>query len=106
MAASEKMTVFAKLTAQPGGRAALAEAIDAMFDQVETEDGCEIYSLHEDLADADVLWFFELYTDGEALAEHGRSEAMGRAMTEWGGLLAAAPDIVLAAPARAKGLTI
>jgi quinol monooxygenase YgiN len=106
MSATEKMVIVAKLTAKGGRRDDLVAAFGEMFTQVESEGGTEVYVLHEDLADADVLWVYELYTDGDAATAHGQSEVMGRAMTEWGDLLGAAPEINMATPVQAKGLAI
>ncbi|CAN5641582.1 hypothetical protein BH20ACT2_BH20ACT2_14790 [soil metagenome] len=103
---TDKMAVFAKLTAKPGGRDAMLSALELMFERVATEPGTEVYALHADLADDDVCWFYELYTDGDAATAHGSSDAMKRAMTDWGDLLAGRPEITLVAPTRAKGLDL
>ncbi|MEM9036754.1 MAG: antibiotic biosynthesis monooxygenase [Actinomycetota bacterium] len=102
-----KVAIIAKLTAAEGKRddlvAALTEhAVAAVAD----EPGCEIYAPHADTGDEVTVWFYELYTDGDALAAHGKTEgfaAMGAAL---GGLLAGAPEIHVLDPIVAKGLEL
>ncbi len=103
---SAKMALFAKLTTHPGRREDLIAAFDDMFAQVASEPGTELYTLHRDLGEEDAVWMYELYTDAGAATAHGQSEAMRRATGEWGELLAAPPEIVFAAPVRAKGLAL
>lgn len=100
-----KMAVIAKLTAKEGKRAELVAAFEAMFTAVNDEAGTEIYALHEDLADADSVWFYELYTDGDATTAHSQSDTMKAAGATLAGLLAGRPELHLLNPLRAKGVT-
>ena len=104
-AAMAKVAIFAKLVAHPGKRDEAAVALEQMFEQVEQEDGTEQYVLHEDLGDENVLWFYELYTHGDAAAEHGASDAMKATFTALGDLVADT-EIVMAEPTRAKGVDL
>ncbi len=45
-----------------------------MLDVVESEFGTLTYILHTDNGEEDVLWFYELYTDGDAMAAHSASD--------------------------------
>jgi len=72
-----KVALIAKITAKDGQRDALRDAFASTgMANAAAEPGTEVYALNEDANDANVLWFYELYTDGEALAAHGGSEAM------------------------------
>jgi quinol monooxygenase YgiN len=78
-----------------------------MFPQVETEEGTELYVLHEDIGDANVVWFYELYTDMDALGAHSGSEAMGALMGSLGGDLVGAPPVLsIVSPINAKGVDL
>lgn len=101
-----KVAVVAKLTAKDGQRSELVKAFDGMFDAVEAEPETEIYVLHEDAGDPNVVWFFELYADQDALSAHSTSDAMKAAGPVLGGLLAGRPEIFLMHPVRAKGVAV
>lgn len=102
-----KVAVIAKLTAVDGKRAEVVAALgEHAVAAVADEPGCEIYAPHVDTGDEVTVWFYELYTDGDALAAHGRTDgfaAMGAAL---GGLLAAPPEIHVLDPIVAKGLQL
>lgn len=104
MSQSEKVAVIAKLTANPGQRSELATAVQGALASVQDEAGTEYYILHEDAADENVLWMYELYTDQAALITHGSSEAlkaMGMASRPFA---AARPEIIFLKPVAGKGL--
>jgi quinol monooxygenase YgiN len=99
-----KTAVIAKITCAAGKRDEVAAALDAMFTQVDQEPGTEVYVLHDDLGNPDVLWFYELYTDGDALQAHSTSPAMMELFGTFGGdLMGAPPEITLMTTRRAKG---
>ena len=99
-----KVAMVAKMTAAPGKRDELVEALGPLHEAVAGEEGTEIYALHLDAADADVVWFYELYTDGDALAAHGGSEAMKAMGPRFASLLAGRPELIFLTPVQAKGL--
>ena len=101
-----KVAMVAKLTAVEGKREDLAAALEKIFPAVEQESGTEVYALHEDLGDPNVLWFYELYTDNDALGAHGSSDAMKEMLGGLGGLIGAAPEMSIVQPRRAKGIAI
>jgi quinol monooxygenase YgiN len=101
-----KVAMVAKLTAIDGKRDELAAVFETLFPAVEKEDGTEVYVLHEDVGDANVIWFYELYTDEAALGVHGSSDAMKELGSKLGGLIAAAPELTMLRPRTAKGLPL
>jgi len=101
-----KVAMIAKLTAADGKREELAAVLEKIFPAVEQEDGTEAYILNEDLGDDNVLWFYELYRDNDALGAHGSSDAMKEMLGGLGGLVGAAPEMHMMLPRRAKGLAI
>jgi quinol monooxygenase YgiN len=102
-----KVAIIAKLTAAEGKRDELESLIsDIGMKNVAEEDGTEIYALHRDKGDENVLWFYELYSGDEALGIHGSSDgmkAMGGAMRD---LLGGRPEIIMLEPSVAKGLDL
>lgn len=104
--AMSKISLIAKLTAAEGKAAELEAVLAEVIAAAEEEAGLEIYSAHKDSAAEGVFHFFELYTDEQALAVHGKGEAMKAAMGKFGGLLGGAPEITMMTPVVAKGLDI
>jgi quinol monooxygenase YgiN len=100
-----KVALVAKMTAAPGKRHELVEAFGALFDAVAGEEGTEVYALHLDGGNEDVVWFYELYQDMDALTAHGTSDAMKAMGPQFASLLAGAPELSFLTPVRAKGLT-
>jgi quinol monooxygenase YgiN len=80
------------------------QTLDRLLEAVAGEEGTEVYALHLDAGDADVVWFYELYSDMGALTTHGGSEAMKAIGPDLGALLAGAPELSFLTPVRAKGL--
>jgi quinol monooxygenase YgiN len=102
-----KVAVIAKLTAAEGKRDDLQAALaDMGMRNVAGEPGTLIYSLNTDTRDPNVLWFFELYEDGDALAAHGGSEGMKELGKAIGSLVGAKTEIHVLDPVAAKGLDL
>ena len=99
-----KVALVARMTAAEGERDQLVEAFGTLIDAVAEEAGTEVYALHLDANDADVVWFYELYTDMEGLTAHGTSEAMKAIGPELTSLMAGRPELTFLTPVRAKGL--
>lgn len=99
-----KTAVIAKITAADGKRDELAAGLQKMLPVVEGEDGTEIYALHADKNDENILWFYELYTDEGALAVHGSSDGMKETMGGLRDLFGARAEIIMLDPVAAKGV--
>ncbi len=100
-----KVAVIAKIPAQPGKRDELVAALQAALDNAAGEADTLMYILHEDATDADVVWFYELYTDQDALIAHGTSDAfkaIGGSLRE---LAAGRPEMTFLKPIGGKGLS-
>jgi quinol monooxygenase YgiN len=100
-----KIAVLAKITAKEGQRDALVAEFEKLLGAVQSEEGTLVYALHTAADDPDVVWFYELYTDQEALSAHGKSEAMKAAGPSLGPLMAGRPEIIILNPHVAKGLS-
>ena len=101
-----KTAIIAKLTAQSGKRDELVEALTSLVDAVAGEQGTELYILNESETEPDVVWFYELYTDQDALKVHSGSEAMKQVGGRLAGLLAGRPELIPVTPRCAKGIQV
>jgi quinol monooxygenase YgiN len=100
-----KVCVIAKITANEGMRSDMVTAMGSMIDHVEANEPDTItYILLEDAGDENVVWFYEEYTDEDALAAHGSSEAMKQLGGALRGFASGRPEITVLNPIRGKGL--
>ncbi len=99
-----KHSLIAKLVCAEGRATEFEAELAILIEAANEEAGLEIYSVHRDVDN--VYWFFELYTDDDAVAAHGKGDAMRVAMATTGGFLAAPPEIHRLTPVAAKGLDI
>ena len=91
-------SLFVKMVFQSGKRDEGVEILSSMLPQVETEPGTLVYSFHLDSGDENTVWIFELYTDGDALAAHGGSDAIAAMFGKIGGLFAEPPVMTVTIP--------
>ena len=101
-----KVSLIAKLQTDPKKAEEVEAALAATCSAAEEEVGLEIYSAHKDSGEEGIYWFFEMYTDGDALGVHGQGDGMKAAMSALGALLLAPPTINIASPVAAKGLNL
>jgi quinol monooxygenase YgiN len=101
-----KISLIAKLTAADGKAAELEAVLAEVVAAADEEAGLEIYSAHKDTANEGVYFFFEMYSDDQALAVHGKGDGMKAAMSKFGGLLSGRPEITMMSPVVAKGINI
>lgn len=99
-----QVAVFAKIAAAPGKRAALRAALQSLLDGAENEAGTLMYLLHEDNADENLLWMYELYASQEALKLHMGSEGFKAAGPTLAPFLAGRPELNFVTPTGGKGL--
>ena len=100
-----KVCIIAKVTANDGMRSDMVAAMGAMIDHVEANEPDTIrYILMEDASDENVVWFYEEYANGEALAAHSSSEAMKALGGALRGFASGRPEITILNPVRGKGL--
>ena len=101
-----KVAAIAKLTAAEGQRDALVKVMDQLVDAAADEPGTEIYVINLDAKDANVVWFYELYTDNDALQAHSASDTMKAIGGQLGGLLGGAPELNFLTPHRGVGVDL
>ena len=78
MSASPKqpVAVVATIVPEPAHLHLVEDALRQAVAQVRLEPGCEYYELHRDLDDAGRFVMLERWRDEDALAQHGRGEAL------------------------------
>jgi quinol monooxygenase YgiN len=99
-----KVAVVAKITSKEGLRDDLVALFQSHVDVVRDEPGTLTYALHTDVKDPNVIWFYELYADHDALKAHGGADAMKALGPKIGPLMAGRAEITLLDPIVAKGL--
>lgn len=92
------------MTATTATRAEVLDAVERFFATVESEEATEVYVVHVDDADQNVVWFYEVYTDRAGLEAHGASAAITDLRDALNGLLAEPPWLTVATPILAKGI--
>lgn len=101
---TDKVAVIARIDIQPDRADDAEPLLRALVDATEAEQGTEGYVL---VREGPTFWFFELYTDADALALHGKSPALAEAFGgPLGGMLAGAPELHTTAPIAAKGIPL
>jgi quinol monooxygenase YgiN len=103
-ASGGKVAVLAKIPAQPGKRDELVKALEAAIDNANTEAGTLLYILHTDEKDPDTVYFYELYTDQEALTAHGTSDRFKEIGKSLRDLAGGRPELTILTPVSGKGL--
>jgi quinol monooxygenase YgiN len=99
-----KIAAVATLTAKPGKRDELVNALLEMIDTAEGESGTEVYALHVANDEPEVVRFYELYADKAALDVHRHSDGMKAMGPKLAGLLDGPPVVNRMTPVRAKGI--
>jgi quinol monooxygenase YgiN len=89
------VVVVATMTAKPESVDAVRAACTAAIEEVHSEPGCQLYSLHE--SDGTFV-FIEQWADEEALKTHSTAPAIGRLFGAVGEHLDGAPDIKMLSP--------
>lgn len=101
-----KISIIAKLTAADGKSEALEQALRGVVEAAAEEPGLEVYSAHSSNDEPGIYYFFEIYRDDDAKAEHGKGDGMRAAMGAFAGLLAARPEVITMTPITDKGLDL
>lgn len=102
-----KPAVIAKVTAAPGKRPELLDVMGGLFAAAEAEAGTEVYVMHADAGNDDVVWFYELYADQDALGAHSTSDSMKAVGAKLAGLVTPGGfELTFLSPVRAKGISV
>jgi quinol monooxygenase YgiN len=98
-----KVSVWVKLDVQPGKRDEAVAIIQEALNAVESESGTEIYLLHTDPNDENVVYFYEKYADSDALTAHSTADWFKSFGPKLGPVLAGRPTMTIVNPVGGKG---
>ena len=84
------VVVVATITPLPGEEAAVRAAILESIPKVHAEPGCELYALHEGTGEFVMV---ERWASADALAVHGKAEALRTLGADLAGKVAGPPDV-------------
>lgn len=99
-----KVTMMGTFTCHEGKGAEMESVLAAMVEAARDEPGVEIYSYHR--GEDSTFWFFALMADEQSMQDHGQTEAMQKAMTAFGPLVAGPPHMTVTTPVAAVGLDL
>jgi quinol monooxygenase YgiN len=96
--------LIAKMTAKEGRRDELLAALQPLVAAVQSEPGTVVYALNVSSTEPEVVYFYEIYADQDAVAVHSGSEAMKATGPALAGLLAGRPEFFRLEQVAGKGL--
>lgn len=99
-----KAVMMGTFTCRDGKAGEMETVLASMVAAAKGEPGVEIYSYHR--GEGNSFWFFALMSDDDALAAHGQTEAMQRAMSAFGSLVSEPPRMMATTPIAALGLNV
>jgi (4S)-4-hydroxy-5-phosphonooxypentane-2,3-dione isomerase len=70
-----RIAQFARFTAHSGHGPKVVEALQNALGSARTEPGTQVYAIHQEVGNPDVVWMYELYSDTDAQAAHSGSPA-------------------------------
>ena len=92
--------MLVRLTASEGMRPALLDALHRYSDGLEEEPGTEVFVVHVDPDDANIVWLYEIFRDDDAQNDHRAADGFAQLMTELPDVLGAPPAILRLDPLR------
>ena len=84
---SKQITTIARLKAKPGAEARLEEALKSLIEPTRAESGCIDYTMHRDLEEPGVYYFYDNWRSQEDLGAHFEMPHMKR-------IIEIAPDVL------------
>jgi len=95
-----RLGLLVRLQAAPGQRAALLDVLNRYADGLEEEPGTEVFIMHLDPDDADIVWLYEIFRDEQAQDAHRAADGFAVLMTELPDFLASPPGVLRLDPLR------
>ena len=84
---SKQITTIARLKAKPGAEARLEELLKSLIEPTRAESGCIDYTMHRDLEEPGVYYFYDNWRSQEDLDAHFEMPYMKR-------VIEMAPDLL------------
>ena len=99
-----KIAVAVKIRVKAGQRDAMTAAVQPGLATAQGEAGTLTYLFHHDLADENVVWFYELYEDDAALTAHSGTAAFSAWFKTLLPFIDGAPEMSFLKPVGGKGI--
>lgn len=99
-----KVAIAVKIRVKDGQRDAMTAAVQPGLATAESEAGTLMYLFHHDLVDANIVWFYEIYSDDAAAQAHTSSEAFAQWSKSLAPFIDGAPEMSFLKPVGGKGL--
>jgi quinol monooxygenase YgiN len=95
-----RMGMLVRLQSAPGQRPALLDVLNRYADGLAEEPGTEVFIVHLDPDDADIVWLYEIFKDEQAQHAHRAAEGFATLMIELPEFLASPPGVLRMDPLR------
>ena len=95
-----RVGLVVRLSAKPGARPAMLDALNRYIDRLDEEPGTESYIVSLDPSDESIVWLHEWFTDDDAYAAHRDSAPFAALMSELPAHLADGPGVMRLDPLR------
>ncbi|MFZ9987802.1 MAG: putative quinol monooxygenase [Candidatus Nanopelagicales bacterium] len=92
--------MLVRLAAADGMRPALLDALHRYSDGLDEEPGTEVFIVHVDPDDANIVWLYEVFHDDDAQNDHRAAEGFAELMSELPDMLGSPPAILRLDPLR------
>lgn len=92
--------LLVRLPSAPGRRPALLEVLNRYTDGLSEEPGTELFIVHLDPDDENIVWLYEVFRDDEAQTAHRSADGFARLMSDLPDLLSGPPGILRLDPLR------
>ena len=99
-----KVAVAVKLRIKAGQRDAFTEAVQPGLATAQSEAETLTYIFHHDASDADVVWFYELYANQDAMNAHMTADWFGPFSQTLAPFMGGRPEMFFLTPLGGKGL--
>lgn len=99
-----KVSVFTKFSCVEDKEEEAAEVLATLVEASKSAEGVEVYSYHR--ADDGTYWFFALMSSKEAADSHAENPEIQAAMPKMMEVLDGMPEVYMAEPLAANGLSI
>ena len=106
-AAARPARLVVRLQAEPGGRAALLDALHRYIDRLPDEPATEFFCISLDPDEPEVVWLHEWFNGEDGMTAHRSAPGFAELMAELNTVLSSAPGVMRFVPLRmhlAEGL--
>ena len=96
----DRQGLVVRLQAEPGGRAALLDALHRYIDRLPEEPATEFFCISLDPDEPEVVWLHEWFNGEDGMTAHRAAPGFGELMAELNTVLSTAPGVMRFVPLR------